>query len=196
MKTIVEILKFLFRLYYYTVYPVRLIGESNIPTEGAAILCANHISLRDPIILLLRLKRAVSFMAKAELFRIRIVGAVLRGAGAFPVDRGRADLSAIRESMRILKAGGVLGIFPQGTRSAGNARTQMHGGAALIEQRSKAPVIPIYIQGPYRAFRKTEIRIGAPVDLSAFGTRSDSATIEQVTERIDGAIWALESGAA
>jgi len=192
MKLLVALIKALVGAYYAVVYPVRLIGEENIPA-GAVILCANHISSRDPILLLLRLRRRITFMAKKELFKIKLVGAVLREAGAFPVDRGRADLSAIRESMRVLKGGGVLGIFPQGTRSASNERTEMHGGAALIEQRSKAPVVPVYIDGPYRPFRRTNIYIGRPVDLSGFGTRSDGATIGAVTGQIDGAIWALKA---
>lgn len=192
MKLLVTLIKALVGAYYAVIYPVRLIGEENIP-QGAVILCANHISSRDPILLLLRLKRRITFMAKKELFKVKLVGAVLREAGAFPVDRGRADLSAIRESMRVLESGGMLGIFPQGTRSAANERTQVHGGAALIEQRSKAPVVPVYIDGPYRPFRRTNIYIGKPIDLSNFGTRSDGATINAVTGEIDGAIWALKA---
>ncbi len=192
MKLLVSIIKALVGAYYAVMYPIRLIGEENIP-PGAAILCANHIASRDPILLLLRLRRKITFMAKKELFQVKIVGAVLREAGAFPVDRGRADLSAIRESMRILKEGGLLGIFPQGTRSVSNERTQMHGGAALIEQRSKAPVVPVYIDGPYRKFRRTNIYIGMPIDLADFGARSDGATISAVTGKIDGAIWALKA---
>ena len=192
MKLLVDLIKALFSAYYAVVYPIRLIGEENIPA-GAVILCANHISSRDPILLLLRLKRKITFMAKKELFKLRPVGAVLREAGAFPVDRGRADLSAIRESLRVLGAGGALGIFPQGTRSADNERTEMHGGAALLEQRSKVPVVPVYIDGPYRPFRRTNIYIGRPIDLSSFGTRSDGATIGAVTGQIDGAIWALKT---
>lgn len=192
MKLLVAFIKAMVSAYYAVIYPVRLVGEENIPA-GAVILCANHISSRDPILLLLRLRRKITFMAKKELFKVKLVGAVLREAGAFPVDRGRADLSAIRESMRVLKEGGVLGIFPQGTRSAENERTEMHGGAALIEQRSKAPVVPVYIDGPYRKFRRTYIYIGRPIDLSDFGTRSDGVTIGQVTGEIDGAIWALKT---
>jgi 1-acyl-sn-glycerol-3-phosphate acyltransferase len=192
MKLLVAFIEAVVSAYYAILYPVRLIGEDNIPA-GAVILCANHISSRDPILLLLRLRRKITFMAKKELFKLKLVGAVLREAGAFPVDRGHADLSAIRESMRILKEGGVLGIFPQGTRSAENERTEMHGGAALIEQRSMAPVVPVYIDGPYRKFRRTNIYIGRPIDLSGFGTRSDGVTIGQVTGEIDGAIWALKT---
>lgn len=192
MKLLVSIVKFLVRTYYAVVYPVRLIGEPNIP-QGAVIMCANHISSRDPILLLLWLKRKITFMAKKELFKTKLIGAVLREAGAFPVDRGHADLAAIRESMRVLKGGNVLGIFPQGTRSVSNEHTQMHGGAALIAQRSKAPVVPVYIDGPYRLFRRTTIYIGRPIDLTDFGSRSDGATIGAITGKIDDAIWALKT---
>ena len=193
MKALVALIKAVLRAFYAIYFPVRLIGEENIPASGGVILCANHIAARDPIILLLRLRRKVVFMAKKELFLNKFVGAVLKEGGAFPVDRGRADIAAIRESLRVLKDGMVLGIFPQGTRSAENERTHVHGGAALIEQRAKAPVVPVYIAGPYRAFRKTSIYIGKPVDLERFGTRSDGAAIDEVTEQIDGAIWRLRA---
>lgn len=192
MKIIVAIAKAVLGAFLGIVNPVRFVGEDNIPAEGAFILCANHISFRDPIIMVLRLKRRINFMAKKELFKNRLIAGVLREVGAFPVDRGKADMTAMRNSFRILKEGGGLGIFPQGTRSAGNEPTQMHGGTALIAQRSGAPVIPAYVDGPYKLFRRTEIRFGKAVPLDEFGRKTDSETIARVTERIEGAIWSLK----
>lgn len=192
MKALVWLIKLVLRTYYGIVYPIRFIDYDHIPAEGPFILCSNHIAARDPLILILRIKRRMKFMAKKELFNNKLVGAVLAEGGAFPVDRGRADLSAVRESLRVLKSGDGLGIFPQGTRSQTNEHTQMHGGAALIAQRTGAPVIPAFIDGPYRPFHRTNIYLGTPVELSEFGTKSDSATISSVTDRIDGAIWALD----
>lgn len=192
MKIIVAIVKAVLGAFLGVVNPVRFVNEDNIPAEGAFILCANHISFRDPIIMVLRLKRRINFMAKKELFKNRLIAGVLREVGAFPVDRGKADMTAMRNSFRILKEGGGLGIFPQGTRSAGNEPTQMHGGTALIAQRSGAPVIPAYVDGPYKLFRRTEIRFGKAVPLDEFGHKTDSETIARVTERIEGAIWSLK----
>lgn len=181
-----------FRVYCGVVHPVRITGQENIPAEGGFMLCPNHVSFLDPVICILYIRRKIRFMGKIELFKNRLVAGVLRDLGAFPVDRGRADLAAVREAIKTLRSGQGLGIFPQGTRSADNKRTQLHGGAALIVQRTGAPVIPMYIDGPYRYFRRTEVRIGAPVDLSAFEGKCDAGTIAQVTDRIDGAIWALK----
>lgn len=192
MKIIVAIAKAVLRVYLGIVNPVRFVNEENIPAEGAFILCANHISVRDPIIMVLRLGRRISFMAKKELFKNRLIAGVLREVGAFPVERGKADMTAMRTSFRILKEGGGLGIFPQGTRSAGNEHIRMHGGTALIAQRSGAPVIPAYVDGPYRPFRHTEIRFGKAVPLEEFGRKTDSETIAQVTDRIEEAIWSLK----
>ncbi len=181
-----------FRIYCGIVRPVRITGEENIPAEGGFMLCPNHVSFLDPVMCILYLKRKIRFMGKLELFKNRLVAGVLRDVGAFPVDRGHADLAAVREAIKTLTSGQGLGIFPQGTRSADNQHTQMHGGAALIVQRTGSPVIPMYIDGPYKYFRKTNIRIGTPIDLSEFGRKCDAQTIAQVTDRIDGAIWALK----
>ena len=189
---IVEIVIIAFRIFCGIVHPVRISGKENLPTEGGFMLCPNHISFLDPVITVLYVKRHIRFMGKKELFKNKFVGNVLRAVGAFPVDRGHADLAAIREAIKTLTGGQCLGIFPQGTRSADNEHTQMHGGAALIVQRTGSPVIPMYIDGPYKYFRKTDVRIGKPVDLSEFGKKADAQTIAQITERIDQSIWALK----
>ena len=191
-RILLEIVIVAFRIFCGIVHPVRVTGRENLPAEGGFMLCANHISFLDPVVTVLYVKRHIRFMGKKELFKNRIVAGVLNAVGAFPVDRGHADLTAIREAIKTLKDGKCLGIFPQGTRSADNEHTQMHGGAALIVQRTGSPVIPMYIDGPYKFFRKTDVRIGTPIDLSGFGKKTDAQTIAQITECIDGGIWALK----
>ena len=191
-KILLEIVIVVFRIYCGIVHPVRVTGKENLPKEGGFMMCVNHISFLDPVITVLYVKRHIRFMGKKELFSNKIVAGVLNAVGAFPVDRGRADLAAIREAIKTLTTGQCLGIFPQGTRSADNEHTQMHGGAALIAQRTGSPVVPMYIDGPYKYFRKTDVVIGKPIDLSAFGKKTDAQTIAQITDAIDGAIWALK----
>ena len=191
-RILLEIIIVIFRIYCGIFRPVRVTGKENLPKEGGFMLCANHVSFLDAVVTILYVKRHIRFMAKKELFKYRLVAGVLGEVGAFPVDRGNADLAAVREAIKTLKEGKCLGIFPQGTRSHGNERTQMHGGAALIVQRTGSPVIPMYIDGPYKYFRKTDIRIGKPIDLSEFGKKADSETIARITERIDGSIWSLK----
>ena len=112
--------------------------------------------------------------------------------GAFPVARGQADLGAIREGVKTLKAGEGLGVFPQGTRSADNAHLQMHNGTALLTQQTGAPVIPVFIDGPYRKFHVTNIYIGKPLNLSEYAGKRDSETLARITECVDRGIWSLK----
>ena len=172
--------------------PMRLSGAENIPAEGGFILCSNHLSNRDPFYLALCTKRHLHFMAKAELFKFKLIGAVLRGMEAFPVDRGHNDLTAVRSAVQLVKDGHGLGIFPQGTRSKKNVPTPMLGGVSLIAMRAGVPVIPAYIGGPYRLFRRTQVSFGKPVSFEGLGRRMDSDTLNAATQRISDAIWALD----
>ena len=183
---------------YTLLYPARVEGVENIPLEGAFILCSNHISARDPFYLaipcLRERGRYLNFMATAELFRFKPLGAVVRALGGFPVDRGHNDLNAVRQAMALLNAGHGLALFPQGTRSRDNSRTPMLTGASMIALRPpRAPVIPAWIDGPYRRFRPTTVRFGAPVDFVGLGPRVDSETLKAATGRIEDAVWGLAS---
>ena len=180
---------------YSLLFPVKVEGLENIPAEGVCLLCANHLSARDPIYIAVRVRnRHIRFMAKQELFKFKPLGAAIRGLMAFPVDRGHNDLNAVRTALKVLTDGHVLGLFPQGTRSKGNVRTPMLNGVAMIALRAQKPVIPVYIGGPYRLFRKTLLRFGKPVDLSDFGRRMDGETLAAVTHRIEDAVWGLREG--
>lgn len=176
----------------HLLFPMKVEGVENIPDVGGFILCCNHLSMIDPVYLAVSIKnRRIRFMAKAEVFSTKVLGPIATAVGAFPVDRGHSDLNAVRTSLKILSEGDPLGIFPQGTRSKGNVRTPMLGGVSMIALRAGVPVIPAYIHGPYRLFRRSYIRIGKPVDLSAFGRRFDADTMNRVTQAIDDAVWSM-----
>ena len=182
----------LVRPIYGVLYPADVQGLENVPDEGGALLCANHCSNRDPFYLALQVKnRYLHFMAKIELFKFKPLAMFVGGLLAFPVDRGHNDLNAVRTAIKLLADGHILGVFPQGTRSPDNRRTPMLNGVSMIALRAQKPVIPVYIGGPYRAFRRTPVRIGKPVDLSEFGRRMDSETLTAATHRIEEAVWGL-----
>ena len=180
-------------IFYALVYPSRVEGLENIPAEGGFILCCNHISARDPFYLAIPVKnRFFHFMAKVELFKWKPLAAILTALGGFPVDRGHNDLNAVRTSLKLISEGHALALFPQGTRSRDNSRTPMLSGVSMIALRSGAPVIPAYIDGPYRLFRKTRICFGKPVSFEGLGRRVDSPTMEAATHRIEDAVWSLK----
>ena len=178
---------------YSVLFPARVDGLENLPAEGPYILCCNHISNRDPFYLAVRCRpRYLHFMAKAELFKWKPLARFCTTLGGFPVDRGHSDLNAVRTSLNLLKEGHVLALFPQGTRSKDNSRTPMLSGVSMIALRSGATVIPAYIGGPYRPFRKTQLSFGKPVCFEGLGRRVDSDTLKAATARIEDAVWGLK----
>lgn len=184
------------RPFYNLFWPSKVTGEENIPDEGGFILCANHVHMRDPLFLAVRLpKRHFTFLAKAELFKNPLLRLVIgeKGLGAIPISRGHSDLGAIREALKTIANGHGLGIFPQGTRSRDKSPTPMLTGTALIAIRARVPVLPVYIDAPYRRFHRVDVRVGKPIDLSDLDHRFDSAAMEEVTHRIERAVWALRS---
>lgn len=179
---------------YNLFWPSKVTGLENIPDEGGFIMCANHVHWRDPLFLAVRLsKRRYVYLAKAELFKNRFANLILgeKGLGAIPINRGQSDLNAIRTSLKIVADGHGLGIFPQGTRSRDNSPTPMLSGVAMIAIRAGVPVIPVYLDGPYRRFHRVDVRVGRPVDISDFGRRCDRDTLDAVTQRIADAVWSM-----
>ena len=151
---------------------VKVQGQDQIPNEGACIVCANHMSWWDPIVVASLTPRVIHFMAKKELFNIPVIGRVFGWLHAFPVDRGKADIKAIRDSLAILKKGEVLGIFPEGTRKHDpNELAQVHGGAALAALRGGAPIVPIALRGKYGFGSTVKVSIGKPFNLTVTSGR-------------------------
>ncbi|MFC3745826.1 lysophospholipid acyltransferase family protein [Paenibacillus sp. GCM10012306] len=169
------------RVIYAIVFPLRIIGRDNLPKEGGVLLCANHISLLDPMTIGIKLKRKVKYMAKAELFEVPVLGWLIRQLGAFPVKRGGVSKESIKTALTTLRSGYVMGIFPEGTRNSDAAAAKR--GAASFALRSGAAVVPAAIIGEYKPFRRMTVVYGAPIDLSSFeGAGSDS--LDAVTDLI------------
>jgi 1-acyl-sn-glycerol-3-phosphate acyltransferase len=128
-------------------------GLENIPSEGPLIVVSNHISWLDPPLIGATLGRHVHFMAKEELFSVPFVGWVVKNYGAFPVRRGESDRQAMHTALATLRAGGVLGMFPEGHRSETAQLQPGHSGAAVLAMRTGAPVLPIGITGSQNLLR-------------------------------------------
>lgn len=122
-------------------------GVNEIPDKGPLVVASNHKSWLDPVAIGVVLKRPVSFMAKAELFRYPVFGWLIRNLHAFQVKRGEADLSALKNALRILKEGKVLGIFVEGTRIKSEGIGEPKKGVYAISKSSGAPVVLCAIKG-------------------------------------------------
>jgi len=149
-------------------YKIEVEGIDNIPKEGRAILCANHMSNLDPVILGIVCPRPISFMAKKELFSNKLFAKLFSSLNAFPVDRQGSDILAIRKSLEVLKEEKLLGIFPEGTRITNIDITSAKPGISMIGIKSKSPIIPAFIDSKHKPFTKIKVNFGSPIYLDSY----------------------------
>ncbi|MDP4105495.1 MAG: lysophospholipid acyltransferase family protein [Bacillota bacterium] len=170
-------------------YRIKAIGAEQFPKEGGVLLCCNHISNFDPIVVGIMIKRNVYYMAKEELFKLPVFGKVVEMCNAFPVKRGMSDREALRKGLKVLKEGHVLGLFPEGTRSKNGELGKGLAGAGFFALKSDAAVVPCAIIGPYKSFRKLKMVYGSPIDMTEL--RKNKASAEEATELIMSEIHKL-----
>ncbi|WP_066497011.1 lysophospholipid acyltransferase family protein [Abyssisolibacter fermentans] len=150
------------------IYKIEAKNVEKIPKEGKIVICGNHVSLLDPVIVGIICPRKINFMAKKELFNNILLRKLFLSIGAFPVDRAKADVSAIKKSLKLLKNEEVLGIFPEGTRVKTKDSSNTKAGISMIAIKAKAPVLPVYIDTNYKLFSKVKINIGDPIFLDEY----------------------------
>lgn len=126
-------------------YRVRIAGQSRVPTSGPVLLVSNHVSLLDGPLVQSFSPRPVTFLIKQEMFTGPI-GAALRAFGQISVDRSRGDRAALGRAREVLMGGGVVGVFPEGTRGAGDVAS-IHTGAAWLASQTGATVVPVACVG-------------------------------------------------
>lgn len=149
---------------FFTLYhPMKVVGQENIP-EGGCLVCANHSSMSDPcfVVVAFSKKRQLHIMAKASVMRIPILGPLLKKAGIFGIERGKADFNAIKTAMKLLKDGKYVLMFPEGTRVRENDNIEAKNGAAMLAVRAGVPILPVYIPVKKPAFRRLTVVIGEP----------------------------------
>ena len=174
------------------IFGLRIVGLENVPASGGLVVAANHISNLDPPILGAALPRPVFYMAKKELFAIPVLGPLIRRLNAFPVDRAAGGTAALRASLRLLKAGRCVGMFPEGGRNV-TGTNEEKGGAAFLAAASGVPVLPAAIVGTRRLRPRHRITVvfGAPLHLTR-NRKSDGDDLAKGTAEIMQRIRALE----
>jgi 1-acyl-sn-glycerol-3-phosphate acyltransferase len=165
-------------------------GNDKLPQSGPVIIAANHVSNWDPVVVALVLKRPIHFMGKAQLFKYGILDKLLTKLNAFPVKKGTPDRNAIRQALRILEEGHVLGIFPEGGRNKTGEEMKAQSGVAMIALKSGSPIIPVACIGtkcniPWGWFSPLLVRVGDAIYLDEYqGQKVNSATLEQLSSDI------------
>lgn len=182
-RVLVPILRLWFR--------VEISGAEHLPAQGAAIVVANHKGFLDPLFIALATRRQLRYMAMAELFRGAFSWLLVR-LGAFPVRRGAADADALQTARVILGQGGLVVIFPEGTRvRQSDVLGSPHHGAGRLALETGAPIVPVAIAGtsrlwlsPIPRLRRVQVAFLAPVDVV-----DASAARDALSQLIDVQVW-------
>ena len=195
----------LFVFIYYVVglvadilHPVSVEGLERLPKSGA-LLCPNHASNWDPILVALKLpvNYRLHIMAKEELFQNPLLGWLLKKVGAFPVSRGSNDINAVKQSIQALKEGDNLLIFPEGTTIRNGVGytdglpAHAKAGVAMIGVRTGAVLVPVFVDGEKRLFRRTRIIFGDPYEPHYTGRRGTSEEMQKIADGLLEAAYAL-----
>jgi len=163
----------------------RAIGLENIPQEGPGLIIANHVSFLDPLLVGLSLTRPVSFVARDSLFRIPVVGWILRNTYVMPINRESAGTAVIRQTIERLNAGFLCGIFPEGTRSRDGEVGKFKPGFIALIRRSSVPIYPAALAGTGRALGRGAWFLKPVPVRAAFGKPISVETIREFLDRDD-----------
>ena len=175
--------------------PVRAIGRENIP-DGPAVICPNHTTADDPFFVVFAFGRhfPMRAMAKVQIMRVPFIGWILGKAGVFGVDRGAADMKAVKTALKVLKGGDKLLMFPEGTRVHEGESVEAKTGAALFATRTGAPLLPVYIQPKKTWFRRNTVVIGQPYYPEFEGRKPTADELQAIAEDLMVRVRALGEG--
>lgn len=174
-----------YTLFYKLVYRIKKVDEDNLPDEGAYILCANHVNMLDALAVVCGCKRKVRFICKESMFKNKALGWALKLSDTIPINREKNDIEAMKRSLKALKNGEVLGVFPEGTRKGMAKNLKAKSGAAFFSLKTNTKVVPVGIQGSFKPFTKVKLVFGKPLDFSEYyGKEKDKEALEKVTETI------------
>ena len=186
------------RVLVNVLFPATVEGLDRLPRNGV-LLCPNHSSNWDPILVALRLpvNYRLHIMAKVDLFKNPILAWILRRLGAFPVSRGSSDIQSVKTAMQAIKSGDNLLIFPEGT-TIHNGIGYVDGlpahakaGVAVIGVRTGATLVPVFVDGPKNPFRRTRIIFGEPYTPVYTGRHGTSEEMQKIADDILAAAYAL-----
>ena len=182
-------------------FPITVTGGGNLPVDQGFIIASNHISNMDPFILGLASRRRLSYVTKDALFRNRVLRYLLYRVDAIPIKRGASDFRAMRETLRRLKLGAPVVLFPEGTRQTAGMERKIHEGIGFIVAKAGVPVIPAYIKDSEKVLppgakvlkrHRVAVAFAAPLHFTRHQSHADIA--HQVMDRISSLAMERKAG--
>ncbi|HAJ95678.1 MAG TPA: hypothetical protein DCP02_05520 [Actinobacteria bacterium] len=184
-RIIYGMIQYSLRGIFRSLYRVTMIDRQKIPKQGRFIMCCNHLSYIDPVIIASYSSRYTYFMAKKELFSVSFLSNLVTYLNAFPLNRDAMDRKSFKTSLKILKHNNILGLFPEGSRSKDGTIGEGKKGIGLISILADAPIIPIAISGSNKIIRKPHKRAYFPKIKLIIGDVIDTRKIIAENERKD-----------
>ena len=169
------------------VFDLKVYGRQHVPSKGGVLLISNHQSYLDPVLIGVYLERPMTYMAKSELFENKYFGWLIRALNAFPIKQRAGDVGAIKETIKRLKAGALLNVFPEGARTFTGELGPIEPGSALVIRRAGVPVVPCVIQGSFEAWPRTT-KLPKPHPIAVMygpALKVEGLKAAQVTQLID-----------
>ena len=172
----------------------RVFGRHHVPRTGGVLLVCNHQSFFDPILATLALPRECHYMARDTLFRNPYFKRLIESLNAFPIKRGTADVTAIKETLRRLKKGQLVTTFPEGTRTRDGSLGPIQPGVVLLARKARVPLVPAMILGAFEAWPRQAkfprphpviVAYGEPMSVEMLRSLGDEECINEVSDRIN-----------
>lgn len=188
-----DALKYLLQMVAVFGYGLRVIGRENWPQTGGGLICSNHQSMFDPPLVGLTCQRRMNYLARDTLFPVPILGSLIRFLDAIPIDREGIGLSGIKETLRRLKAGELVLIFPEGTRTPDGDVKPLKPGFISLARRSHVPLIPVGLDGAFQVWPRTSrfprfgrvaVAIGKPITVEQLAALTDDELLAELERRI------------
>ena len=174
-------------------YRLRCAGREHWPTAGGALVCANHQSFFDPVLVGLTCDRRLNYLARNTLYKNRLLAWLIDALDAIPIDREGSGLAGLKETLKRLKAGEMVLIFPEGTRTRDGEVSGLKPGFCSVARRSRVPLVPIGIDGAYQAWPRSSplprlgrigVAIGPPISPAEVAALSDAELVAELESRI------------
>jgi 1-acyl-sn-glycerol-3-phosphate acyltransferase len=192
-RLIHDILRVLARLVVVWLFRFRVAGRENWPATGGALICANHQSFLDPPLVGLTCPRRLTYLGRTTLFKNRLLAAIIKFLDTIPIDREGGGLSGLKETLRRLKGGDMVLIFPEGTRTSDGRMQPLKPGFCAVARRSKVPLVPVALDGAYDIWPRTNplprggrlaVVIGEPINAATVSQLSDEELVAELARRI------------
>ncbi len=188
-----RLLRHMARLTAVLVWRIQCLDRHYIPRHGPALVCANHQSVLDPILIGMQFNRRLNYLARRSLFENRLLSPIIRFLDAIPIERDGLGLDGLRETMRRLRAGELVLIFPEGRRSANGQLQPLKPGLCAVAKRTCAPLLPVAIDGAHISWprhrhwpqpARVVLVIGEPISAEQVSEWSSECLLAELYHRL------------